>query len=241
MSGSDLRCGAVSGLKTVKNPITLARRVMEKTPHIWLSGEGAEQFADQLGDKEITRCTQDYFWTQRRHLQLRDALSKQAIKLDHSEGTTAPTETTSTSTTALQATEPRGLGTVGAVSLDIHGNLAAATSTGGMTNKWVGRVGDTPTVGAGNYANAFVAVSGTGRGEQFLRHCVCKDVAAVYEYKHLSLQEACEEVVHHRLSPGDGGVIAVDANGAISMVFNSEGMFRGACTSKGDFEVKIWE
>ncbi len=221
MDGKSLACGAVAGVKTVKNPITLARLVMERTPHILLAGEGAEAFAEEMG---VERVGQDYFHTDRRYEQWQRARQRRTTMLDHSE---------------VDATK---MGTVGCVALDKHGNLAAATSTGGMTNKKAGRVGDSPLIGAGNYAeNATCAVSGTGIGEEFIRHGVAQRVAAAMRYKGLSLEAAAGHVVREVLKPGDGGVIAVDGSGNIAMVFNTQGMFRGAADSRGQFEVGIWE
>ena len=209
-----LGCGAVSSVETVKNPIALARLVMEKTPHVFLVGKGAEEFAVQVGMEPVP---QSYFFTKRRHEQWQKKLRE----------------------TAEAAKEK---GTVGAVALDKHGNLAAATSTGGLTNKRYGRVGDVPVIGAGTYANnRTCAVSCTGAGEEFIRHTVARDIAALMEYQGLSLQMAAMEVIHGKLAPGDGGMIGVASDGSIALVFNSPGMFRGAADSGGRFEVKIWE
>lgn len=214
MDGRDLSCGAVSGLKTVKNPITLARLVMEKSPHIFFVGEGAEAFAGEMG---VERAEQDYFFVQRRYDQWQKVLAERAAEGDKH-------------------------GTVGAVALDLDGNLAAATSTGGLTDKRFGRVGDVPVIGAGTYANnQTAAISCTGFGEQFIRHTVAHDISALMEYRGLSLQEAAEAVIHHKLDPGDGGMIGVSHDGSIALVFNSEGMFRGAADATGRFEVAIWE
>jgi len=138
--------------------------------------------------------------------------------------------------------EPKEHGTVGCVALDVHGNLAAGTSTGGLTNKRFGRLGDVPVIGAGTYANnRTCALSATGIGEEFIKHTVTHDISALMEYKGLSLQQAMDQVIHHKLKPGDGGVIGVAHDGSIGLVFNSEGMYRGAADSNGRFEVKIWE
>ncbi len=219
MDGSTLECGAVTGLTTVRNPISLARMVMERSKHVFFAGPGAEEFASEMG---VERVDAEYFFVQRRYDQWQKKLARDAEGDD--------------------GADVGEKGTVGAVALDRYGNLAAATSTGGMTDKRFGRVGDVPIVGAGTYANnKTCAVSGTGRGEEFIRHTVTRDIAALMEYKGLTLQKAAEEVIHGKLQPGDGGIIAVDRDGAIALVFNSEGMFRGAADSEGRFEVAIWE
>ena len=213
MDGSNLACGAVSGLTTVKNPVSLARMVMEQSPHVFFMGHGAETFADEMG---VERVESDYYYTERRWQALQKALTKEKEAEKH--------------------------GTVGAAALDRHGNLAAATSTGGMTNKRFGRVGDVPIIGAGTYAkNATAAISCTGWGERFIRNTVAHDVSALMEYRGLSLGEAAREVIHGKLEPGDGGLIAVSHTGEIALVFNSEGMFRGGADANGRFDVAIWE
>lgn len=213
MDGRTLACGSVAALKTVRNPISLARMVMEKSPHVFMVGEGAETFAAQM---KVERVTQDYFHTPKRHAQWQEALRKEK--------------------------EEKDMDTVGAVALDVHGNLAAATSTGGMTNKRFGRLGDVPVIGAGTYANnRTCAISATGWGEQFIKHTVAHDISALMEYAGLTLQQAADRVIHQKLKPGDGGVIGVARDGSIALVFNSEGMYRGAADSAGRFEVKIWE
>jgi beta-aspartyl-peptidase (threonine type) len=215
MDGRDLACGAVAGLTTVKNPIGLARMVMERSRHVFFVGSGAERFADEMG---VERVGQEYYDTERRREEWQRALDQE------------------------EAGGEDKYGTVGAVALDRDGNLAAATSTGGMTNKRYGRVGDVPVIGAGTYAdNRTAAVSCTGFGEQFIRHSVAHDVTALMAYRGLSVQEAAEEVIHGKLDPGDGGLIAVARDGSIALVFNSEGMFRGAADAAGRFEVAIWE
>lgn len=217
MDGSDRSCGAVTGIKTVKHPILLARLVMEKSPHVFMAGAGAEAFAERFG---LERVENSYFDTERRW----DALQK-----------------------ALEREKKQGdwtgkFGTVGAAALDTHGNLAAATSTGGLTNKRFGRIGDVPVIGAGTYAdNGTCALSGTGQGEQFIRHTVTRTIAARVEYLGETCAEAAKQVIHQRLQPGDGGVIGVGRDGGIVWEFNSEGMFRGAADSNGRFEVKIWQ
>ena len=212
MNGFDLSCGAVAGVKHVKNPITLARAVMEKSPHVFFIGEGAEKFAKQMN---IELVDEKYFFDQKRYDQW------QKMK---------------------QNAEKNKKGTVGCVCLDKHGNIAAGTSTGGMTNKLPGRVGDSPIIGAGNYANnKTCGVSATGAGELFIRNTVAFNISAMMEYKNMSLKDAVYEMIHNRLKPGDGGVIAVDHQGNYIMDYNSEGMFRGVANSDGIFEIKIWE
>jgi len=213
MDGRDLSCGSVAGLKTVRNPISLARLVKERSPHVFLVGEGAEAFATEM---KVERVENSWFDTPKRRQQLDEALRKE------------------------QEAKPKG--TVGAVALDRHGNLAAATSTGGMTNKRWGRLGDVPVIGAGTYANnRTCAISATGWGEKFIRNTVAHDISALMEYAGLSLQQAADRVIHGKLEKDDGGVIGVARDGSIALVFNSEGMYRGAADSNGRFEVKIWE
>jgi beta-aspartyl-peptidase (threonine type) len=211
MDGRNLSCGSVAVLKTVKNPIALARLVMEKSRHVFMMGEGAETFATEM---KVERVPNSYFDTEFRYQQWQEALKKDEADKD----------------------------TVGAVALDVHGNLAAATSSGGLTNKRFGRIGDVPIIGAGTYAdNRTCAISATGIGEQFIRHTVAHDISALMAYKGLTLQQAAEQVIHQKLKPGDGGVIGVSRDGSIALVYNSEGMYRGAADSTGRFEVKIWE
>lgn len=231
MDGSTLDCGAVSGITTVKNPISLARGVMEKSRHVFMMGEGAERFADEV---EAERVEPEYFFVQKRYDQWQRALEKEKAGEGGKGGY-------KDATASLSSMSEEKHGTVGAVALDRNGNLAAATSTGGMTNKRFGRVGDVPVIGAGTYANnATCAISGTGVGEQFIRHTVTGDISGRMEHGGASLAEAADAVIHGRLKPNDGGVIAVDKHGGIVMSFNSEGMFRGATDSNGRFEVAIW-
>jgi beta-aspartyl-peptidase (threonine type) len=228
MDGSTLNCGAVSGIKTVKNPITLARRVMDRSRHVFLMGEGAERFADEMG---LERVPQEYFFVQRRYDSWQRAVERE--KQEAADGDSA-------ALLAMTDGEDRH-GTVGAVALDQAGNLAAATSTGGLTNKRFGRVGDVPIIGAGTYANnATAAISCTGVGEQFIRNTVASSVSARVELAGESLEQAAREVIHGKLQPGDGGLIAVGKDGAIVHSFNSEGMFRGAADSGGRFDVAVW-
>ncbi len=210
MDGNALRCGAVAGLHTTKNPIKLARLVMERTRHVLLAGEGADLFSREMG---LAQVDQDYFFTQRRYEAWQRVLARETKKL----------------------------GTVGAAALDRAGNLAAGTSTGGLTDKRYGRVGDVPVIGAGTYANNLsCAVSCTGIGEEFIRHNAAHEVSALILHRGFTLEQAVNEVIGKQLAPGDGGLIAVDAKGAIAMAFSTMGMYRGAADSEGRFEVKIW-
>lgn len=219
MDGLTLNAGAVAGVKRIKNPITAARKVMENSPHVMLIGKGAEKFAK----KENLRLEKpSYFYSEERYQQLMLARENNEVILDHSGE--------NKSTDKEIENNDKKLGTVGAVALDRHGNLAAATSTGGMTNKRYGRVGDTPIIGAGTYAkNNTCAVSGTGHGEYFLRNVVAYDISALIEYKGKSLKEAVDFVIHKKLKGqnGEAGVIALDKKGNYEMTFNTEGMYRG--------------
>jgi beta-aspartyl-peptidase (threonine type) len=221
MEGKTLNAGAVAQLRGIKNPVTLARDVMEKSEHVFLAAEGAIQFAQKLGYELLEP---EYFAVPARYEQW---LAARAAK---------PDELTP------QATEEKSLGTVGAVACDSAGNLAAATSTGGVLNKRFGRVGDSPIIGSGNYANnKTCAVSCTGNGEFFIRGVVAYDVACLIEHKGLSLQAATDEVIHKRILEikGDGGLIAVDATGNIAMPFNTRRMFRACVASNRPMEVYI--
>jgi beta-aspartyl-peptidase (threonine type) len=211
MDGYSLHAGAVAGVKHLRNPVLAARTVLEQSPHVLLIGEGAENFAFRHG---MGKVSNDLFSTPERLYQLRQAQEAGETRLDHSG---APLD------------ERSKMGTVGAVALDLAGNLAAATSTGGMTNKLPGRVGDTPLPGAGCYANnASVAVSCTGTGEVFMRTLAAYDISALMEYSNVSLQDACERVVMEKLPAlgGSGGLIAIDREGNVALPFNSEGMYR---------------
>ncbi|WP_413594766.1 beta-aspartyl-peptidase [Citrobacter youngae] len=211
MDGNTLQAGAVAGVSHLRNPILAARLVMERSPHVMMIGEGAENFAIAQG---MERVSADVFSTPERYAQLLAARAEGKTVLDHS---------------GTPLDENTKMGTVGAVALDVFGNLAAATSTGGMTNKLPGRVGDSPLVGAGCYANnANVAVSCTGTGEVFIRALAAYDIAALMDYGGLSLSEACERVVMEKLPAlgGSGGLIAIDHEGNVALPFNSEGMYR---------------
>lgn len=209
MNGKDRMAGAVCGITGVKNPVSLARLVMERTEHVLLAGAGAEAFGKEMNVAFEPASYFDEEWRRKQWLTVRGT---DETALDHN------------------INPDRKFGTVGAVALDRDGNLAAATSTGGMTNKKYGRVGDSPIIGAGTYANNLTcAVSCTGSGEFFIRGVVAYEVSALMEYKGLSLADACEEVIHKRVlgMGGDGGLIALDRQGNLSMEFNTAGMYRG--------------
>lgn len=215
MWGKTLDAGAVCGLRNVKNPIHLARLAMEKSPHIFLNGTGAEAFARELG---VTFEDDSYFFTTRRYDQLLETKKQIRVPMDH-------------------------FGTVGAVAIDKHGNLASATSTGGLTNKNYGRIGDSPVIGAGTYANnRTCAVSCTGDGEFFLRSVAAYDISCLIEYKNMSVEEACKLVIMDKLKNlgGEGGAIAVDTFGNATLIFNTEGMYRAYKKDSGEMEFAIF-
>lgn len=228
MNGNTKRCGAVSGLSTVKNAISLARLVMNKTPHIYLGFDGAEKFAREQG---VELEDASHFITPENVERLKNAKEANRVQIDFTPPVTPHTAKTEKGDSQM--------GTVGCVAIDSRGNLAAATSTGGLVNKMVGRIGDTPVIGAGTYANSLCAVSATGRGEEILRATVARDVAALMEYKGLSLQEAASYVVDN-IPKGNVGLIAVSSNGDVVMPFNTRGMFRAAASEDGYAEVSIW-
>ncbi|GAB3537412.1 isoaspartyl peptidase/L-asparaginase [Pontibacter brevis] len=231
MDGKTLNAGAIASVTTIRNPISTARAVMEQSEHVMMIGNGAEKFAKEKGQVLVDPS---YFHTETRFNQLQQIRDKEKTQLDHSGGT---------GSTENIFIEGQKFGTVGAVALDAYGNLAAATSTGGMTNKRYGRVGDVPIIGAGTYAdNNTCAVSATGHGEYFIRSVVAHDIAALMDYKGLSLKKAADEVVMKKLVKrgGEGGVIAVDRNGNVAMPFNSAGMYRGYI-KKGKSEVAIYK
>lgn len=214
MNGSDLTAGAVALVSRVKNPVSLARAVMEKSNHVLLAAGGAEEFAAKAG---VELVSEDYFYDEFRFRQWEKTKATNATKLDHD----------------VSVSEKK-FGTVGAVALDANGNLAAATSTGGMTNKMKGRIGDSPLIGAGTYANnQTCAVSCTGHGELFIKHLVAYDIHCLMHYKGMSLAEACQMVVNHKLVQvkAEGGLIAVDGSGNIAMPFNTPGMYRAMKTT----------
>jgi len=229
MEGSELRAGAVAGVQNIRNPIELAVEVMNNSQHVFLSGEGANDFALERG---IAVEPESYFFSQFRYKQWQTARDSEHYSLDHSN---AKLE---------DLMRDKKFGTVGAVALDQHGNLAAATSTGGMTNKNYGRIGDTPMIGIGNYANnSTCAISCTGHGELFIRAVAAYDVSALMEYRNLTLDQAMNEVVMVKLKNigGEGGMIGIDASGNISMIFNSEGMYRAMKHSSGKMEISIFK
>lgn len=220
MSGKTLEAGAAAGISGIKNPVRLARMIMQQSEHVMMSGKGAETFAAQHG---LETADDEYFFNDFRYRQWQEIKGSDSFQLDHTD---------------------KKFGTVGAVALDIHGNLSAATSTGGMTNKKFGRVGDTPIIGAGTYANnATCAISCTGHGELFIRAVVAYDISCLMEYKGLSLEEACNVVVHEKLVKiqGEGGLVAIDKNGNIALPFNSEGMYRAFRKSNGEQAVSIYK
>jgi len=241
MDGKTLKAGSVAGVTTIRNPITAARTVMDKSVHVLLTGKGAEQFAAEQG---LEIVDPSYFFTESRWRGLQKAKRMDSVQEK------AADSLKKTSYSELYET-PSGwagkYGTVGAVALDKNGNLAAATSTGGMTNKKYGRVGDAPIIGAGTYAdNKTVAISCTGWGEYFIRLVMAKSISDRMEYGNMTLQKASEEMVMQRLPAlgGDGGLIAVDKNGNIAMPFCTEGMYRGYIRQKGkstERQVKIYK
>lgn len=222
MDGFALNAGAVTGVRTVKNPISLARKVMTDSKHVFFSADGAEAFADQT---DVERVDPSYFYTESRYQSLKRAQAAEK------------------KTSRLETTEQKAwkYGTVGCVALDKNGKLAAGTSTGGMTNKKFGRVGDVPIIGSGTYANNQVAVSATGWGEKIMLHVSAHTLAAYYTFKNATLQESMDYLVDDVLEPGDAGFIAVDKYGNFSMKTNTGSMFRAATDSDGNKEVGIWE
>lgn len=218
MNGKNLMAGAIAGVKHVKNPINLARLVMEKSPHVMMISEGAEEFGRQFN---IEMVDNEYFKTEERvnqYLKIKKEIDRKS--------------------------EESKRGTVGCAALDRNGNLAAGTSTGGMMMKKFGRVGDAPIIGAGTYAdNNTCAVSATGWGEFFIRLGVARDISALMEYKNYSLEDAAENVIMHKLPKlgGDGGIVAIDKNGNVSMKFNTEGMYRGFYLSGQQPVIKIYK
>ncbi len=213
MDGKTLNAGGVTGVGDIKNPIRAARIVMDKSPHVLLMGAGASDFAAAHG---VEIVDSGYFWTEKRWNDLQKLLEQEEVEK---------------------------YGTVGCVALDMDGNLAAGTSTGGMTNKKFGRIGDSPIIGAGNYANNnSCAVSGTGHGEYFMRYTVGHDISALMQYRGLTIEEAAKEVVHNKLKPagGKGGVICVDRYGNMAMEFNTSGMLRAWANSNGDRGIRVF-
>jgi beta-aspartyl-peptidase (threonine type) len=224
MDGSTLMAGAVSAVRNIRNPVELAYMIMTKSRHVMLNGKGAAEFARLHGLKTEP---DSYFFSQSRFDQLKQMQEAGGTALDHN-----------------VPLKEKKFGTVGAVATDQQGNIAAATSTGGMTNKEFGRIGDTPLIGAGTYANnKTCAISCTGHGEPFIRAVTAYDVSCLMEYKGMDLQEAMHFVVHDKLLrlDGEGGMIGVDAKGNAAMVFNSEGMYRGTRNNEGRNEIAIYK
>ncbi|UYQ91092.1 isoaspartyl peptidase/L-asparaginase [Chitinophaga horti] len=236
MNGKTLEAGAVAGVTTIRNPITAARAVMEKSQHVMMMGPGAEKFAQQAG---LEIVAPSYFYTEDRWRGLQRAKAQDSLKaqLDHAD--------TSKRTGRLGIeNHDYKFGTVGAVALDRSGNLAAATSTGGMTNKKFGRVGDAPIIGAGTYANnETCAISCTGWGEYFIRLSVAKTVSDLIEYRSLDIKSAADELIMKKVPAlgGDGGLIALDKNGHMAWPFNTAGMYRGSVTADGKVAVRIYK
>ncbi len=230
MTGKDLNAGAVAGVKNIKNPISAARKVMTNSNHVLLSGAGASVFAKEQG---LEIVDPSYFYTENRMKSLQRVKEREANK-------------TATKKTAFYDADIKNskFGTVGCVALDKNGNITAGTSTGGMTNKRWNRIGDSPIIGAGTYANnATCGVSSTGWGEYFIRGMVAHDISAQMEYKKVSLQEAAQDVIQNKLTKlgGTGGIIAIDKNGNMVFEFNTAGMYRASKNEKGELSVKIYK
>lgn len=228
MNGKTLGAGAIAGVRNIKNPITLAREVMEHSGHVFLSGKGASEFALSRGMEQVP---DEYFYNKLRYDQWLEIRHSDSYQLDHK------------GDNLKGAPNDHKFGTVGAVACDADGNLAAGTSTGGMTNKRFGRIGDSPVIGAGTYANnKTCAISCTGHGEPFIQSVVAYDVSCLMEYKGMSLQEACDTVIKDKLVKidGEGGLIAVDGQGNGLFSFNSKGMYRGMKSSAGTEEIAYY-
>ncbi|SHF78245.1 beta-aspartyl-peptidase (threonine type) [Fodinibius roseus] len=232
MAGDSRTAGAVTGIRTVKNPISLARMVMEHSEHVMFAGEGAERYADE---RDVERVNQDYFYTERRYRAWR-----RAIKEDEAQSSVLGDKDRSPAPAPSEGGD-RKFGTVGCVALDKEGKLAAGTSTGGMTNKKYGRVGDVPVIGAGTYASDVVAVSMTGWGERIMEAVSGHTVSAYMKHKPASLEEAADYLLREVLEPGEAGMIAVDRYGNMLMDMNTPGMFRGMSDSEDHREVAIWK
>ncbi len=229
MEGNQRKAGAVAGVRSVRNPIELAMEVMQHSNHVFLSGKGANDFAIKQG---VKLEADDYFFSQFRYDQWKALRDSDTYSLDH------------TNQQLEELMRDKKFGTVGAVACDANGNLAAATSTGGMTNKKYGRIGDSPVIGCGTYANnATCAISCTGHGEPFIRSVAAYDVSCLMEYKSFTLEEAMNKVVHEKLlaMDGEGGMIGVDAKGNAALIFNSEGMYRGVKNNHNLFQLAIYK
>lgn len=227
MDGATLDAGAVASVLNIRNPVLLALEIMRKSDHVFLAGSGASEFAAK---QNIRTEPDEYFFDAYRYKQLQEMRESGGYSLDHSNK-------------EVRLNKEKKFGTVGAVACDANGNIAAATSTGGMTNKKFGRIGDSPVIGSGNYANnATCAISCTGHGEMFLRAVAAYDVSCLMEYAGKTLQQAMDIVVHEKLTKiqGEGGMIGVDAKGNAALVFNSEGMYRGVRSSEGRNQVSIY-
>lgn len=222
MDGATRKAGAVAGIHGIKNPVALARLVMDRSEHVMLSGKGAEDFA--RANRQIFK-NEEYFLTEQRKQQWLSVKDTNSTMMDHTAG------------------KEKKFGTVGAVAIDAKGHLAAATSTGGMTNKRWGRVGDTPIIGSGTFADDTVAVSCTGHGEFYIRRVVAHEISALMRYKGLTLQAACDEVVMNQLLPdgGEGGLIAIDSKGNCTLSFNTPGMYRGQIDAAGSCTTGIFK
>ncbi len=238
MDGATLKAGSVAGVTRTKNPISLARAVMEQSPHVMLIGPGADAFA---ADKGLEMVDPSYFFTERRWASLVEQLKR--------EGRPIPPRPANAPSAPLaeslppESSDAHKYGTVGVVALDRKGNIAAGTSTGGIQSKLYGRVGDSPIIGAGTYAsNASCAVSATGAGEYFIRLTVAREICALVEYKHMSIQAAADDVIHRQLPAihGDGGVIALSPDGQLAWSFNTPGMYRARITQGGQPQVSIY-
>ena len=228
MNGKDKKAGSIAGVHTIKNPIKAAIAVMEKSEHVMLSGNGAEQFAKLQG---LEIVNPKYFWTENRWKSLQKAKELEKLKNPKAENSKPD-----------YFIVDQKFGTVGCVALDQFGNLAAGTSTGGMTNKKYGRVGDAPIIGAGTYADKNVGISGTGWGEFYIRTSAARTVAAKYEYQNKDVKTATQEVMLEiEKLGGDGGMIALDKNGNVAMTFNTEGMYRGTVTEDGEINIEIYK
>jgi beta-aspartyl-peptidase (threonine type) len=228
MEGAAKRAGAVGGVQTIKNPISAARTVMEKSRHVLFVGRGAEVFAAQQG---LEIVDPSYFWTEMRWKAIQEVWRKEA-------------ESRPRTQSAVDALQEIEYGTVGAVARDAQGNLAAGTSTGGMTGKMPGRVGDSPIIGAGTYAdNAAAAISCTGHGEYFIRYAVAHEIVAQMKHKHAAVQDAAEDVINRQLKSagGEGAAIALDKDGRFAAAYNSEGLYRGSITKTGVIRVRLYE
>ncbi|HVZ84950.1 MAG TPA: isoaspartyl peptidase/L-asparaginase [Terracidiphilus sp.] len=238
MDGSNLMAGAVAGVTRTRHPISLARAVMEKSPHVMLIGAGADAFAAQVGLEQVDPS---FFFTERRWQGLVKELKQQGLPIPPRPAGAPPAPATPVA--ELEPPQAHKYGTVGVVALDIHGNIAAGTSTGGLTAKKWGRVGDSPIIGAGTYAsNQSCAVSGTGTGEYFIRLGVAREVCDLVRFEHLPLQQAADEVIHKELEGlhGDGGVIAITPDGQMAWSFNTPGMYRARQAEGGQPLIEIY-